>query len=54
VEATGKIVEIGGPETLTMDEVLLIIRKVIGLRRPFIHHPVWCIKPAAAPPAFLP
>lgn len=46
-EATNKIFEIGGPQILTMDEVLQIAQGVLGRRRLFLHLPVGLMKAAA-------
>ena len=43
-EAAGKTLELGGPEALTMDEILLTIRRVLGGGRPLLHHPVIAMK----------
>ena len=32
--------EIGGPEQLTMDDVVRTIQKVLGRRRPLVHQPI--------------
>jgi NADH dehydrogenase len=53
-EATNKTFELGGPQTLTMDEVLLTVQKLLGLRKPLIHHPVGFMKLATWPLKFLP
>lgn len=53
-EATNRIFELGGPETLTMDEVLLRIQQLLGVKKPLIHHPVGFMKLATWPMQFLP
>jgi uncharacterized protein YbjT (DUF2867 family) len=53
-EATNRIFELGGPETLTMDEVLLRIQQFLGVKKPLIHHPVGFMKLATWPMQFLP
>jgi NADH dehydrogenase len=44
-----QIYEIGGPEILTMDEVVRTILTVLEKHKPIVHHPVWFMKMAAAP-----
>ncbi len=46
--------EVGGPETLTMDEVIRIALRVLGRRRPILHAPVALMKIATAPLTLLP
>jgi len=46
-EATNNIYEIGGPEVLTMNEVLQITQRVLGKRRLFLHLPIGLVKAAA-------
>ncbi len=53
-EATNRLFELGGPEALTMDEVLLTVQRVLGVKRPLIHHPVGFMKLATAPFQLLP
>lgn len=43
-DAAGKALEVGGPQRLTMDDVVRIIARVLGKRRLILHHPVWLIK----------
>lgn len=45
--------EVGGPR-LTMDEVVRTIQKVLGKRRPLLHHPVRLMKVLTLPMAVLP
>lgn len=52
--ALGKTYEVGGPQTLTMDEIILTMLQAMGKRRPLIHHPVWFMKLATAPLTLLP
>ncbi|MEO9254030.1 MAG: NAD(P)H-binding protein, partial [Tepidiformaceae bacterium] len=50
VAATGnpaayqKIFEIGGPEVLTMDEIIRTALRVSGKKRPLLHQPKWLMK----------
>lgn len=46
--------ELGGPQTLTMDEIIRTMLRVMGKRRPLLHQPVWFMKLAATPLALLP
>ncbi|MBI4641780.1 MAG: NAD-dependent epimerase/dehydratase family protein [Candidatus Tectomicrobia bacterium] len=53
-EATNKIFELGGPEVLTMDEILLTVQKVMGKKRPLLHHPIGFMKFVTSFMAILP
>jgi uncharacterized protein YbjT (DUF2867 family) len=53
-EAAGKVYEIGGPQELTMDEIIHTMLKAMGKKRPLIHHPAWFMKLAALPMQVLP
>lgn len=53
-QATNQIFEIGGPETLTMDEILKTMQKVLGKKRLLIHQPVALMKPIARLMTILP
>ena len=46
--------EVGGPETLTMDEVIRVALRVLGRRRPILHAPVVLMKVLTAPLTLLP
>jgi len=46
--------EVGGPETLTMDEIVRTGLRVLGRRRPILHAPVALIKALTAPLTLLP
>ena len=52
--ANDRVFEVGGPQTLTMDEVIREALKVLHRRRPIIHAPVGLMKLAAAPLTVLP
>ena len=55
--ATGKLggtFEIGGPEVVTMDEVIRIVEAVLGKRKPLVHQPAWLVKALFSPKALLP
>jgi NADH dehydrogenase len=53
-DAKDKALELGGPERLTMDEIIGTIQKVVGKRRPLLHHPVGLMKLLVRPMALLP
>ena len=46
--------EVGGPQTLTMDEIVRTALRVMGRRRPILHAPVVLMKIATAPLTLLP
>jgi NADH dehydrogenase len=50
--AAGQVFELGGPETLTMREIIATALRVAGLRRPIVPGPL--IKLAAVPLSWLP
>jgi uncharacterized protein YbjT (DUF2867 family) len=52
--ADNATLEVGGPENLTMDEVILIALRVLGRRRPILHTPVVMMKALTAPLTLLP
>lgn len=52
--AANQTYEIGGPQTLTMDEIILTMLQVMGRRKPLVHHPAWFMKLVTAPLAVLP
>lgn len=45
--AKNKIFEIGGPYDLTMDEIIMTLQRVMGKKRPLLHHPKSFMKLAA-------
>lgn len=53
-KAAGQVYEIGGPQELTMDEIIRTMLRVMGKRRPLLHHPAWFMKLATAPLTLLP
>ncbi|MFZ5814880.1 MAG: complex I NDUFA9 subunit family protein [Bacillota bacterium] len=53
-QTANRIYEVGGPQELTMDEIIRTMLRVMGKRRPLIHHPVWFIKLATIPMQLLP
>ena len=42
-----EVVEIGGPEQYTYDELIDLIGNELGKRRPKVHMPLWLMRPAA-------
>jgi NADH dehydrogenase len=52
-DASGKVLELGGSR-MTMDEVVRTIQKVLGKRRPLLHHPVGLMKVLVLPMRALP
>jgi uncharacterized protein YbjT (DUF2867 family) len=52
--ADNATLEVGGPETLTMDEIIRAALHVLGRRRPILHAPVALMKIATAPLTLLP
>ena len=52
--ATDQVFELGGPETLTMNEIVHRALAADGRRRPILHAPAALMKLAAWPLAFLP
>lgn len=53
-DAVSRTFELGGPHSLTTDDILRTIQKVLGKRRPLLHHPVALMKLATWPLQFLP
>jgi len=53
-DAKETVLEIGGPERLTMDDVVRAIQRVLGRRRPIVHHPVGLMKLLSLPMQVLP
>lgn len=53
-EATNRVFELGGPQNLTMDQILETIQNVLGKRRLLVHHPASLMKLAALPMKILP
>jgi uncharacterized protein YbjT (DUF2867 family) len=49
-----KAFDLGGPERLTMDEIIRTVQKVLGRRRRLLHHPAWLMKLLVMPMALLP
>ncbi|HET8648231.1 MAG TPA: NAD-dependent epimerase/dehydratase family protein, partial [Vicinamibacteria bacterium] len=53
-DAKEAVFELGGPERLTMDEVIRTVQAVIGKRRPLLHHPKGLMKLLTRPLLLLP
>jgi NADH dehydrogenase len=53
-DAKDKVFELGGPERLTMDEIIRTVQKVLGRRQPLLHHPARLMKLLVKPMALLP
>lgn len=53
-DARDKALNVGGPQRLTMDEVVRILQKVMGKRRPIVHHPKGLMKLLSWPMQVLP
>ena len=49
-----RTLELGGPERLTMDEIIRTVQKVLGKRRPLLHHPAKLMKLLVLPMQLLP
>jgi NADH dehydrogenase len=53
-DAKDKTLDLGGPERLTMDEIIRTVQKVLGRRVPLLHHPAPLMKLLVRPMALLP
>jgi NADH dehydrogenase len=53
-DAKDKALELGGPERLSMDEIIRTVQKVLGRHRPLLHHPAALMKILVRPMALLP
>jgi uncharacterized protein YbjT (DUF2867 family) len=53
-DAKDKALDLGGPERLTMDEIIRTLQRVLGKRRPLLHHPAPLMKLLVKPMALLP
>ncbi|MDF2626359.1 MAG: putative NADH-ubiquinone oxidoreductase [Symbiobacteriaceae bacterium] len=52
--AIGQTYELGGPQNLTMDEIIHTMLQTMGKRRPLLHQPGWLMKLVTAPLTLLP
>lgn len=53
-KAVNQTYELGGPQELSMDEIIQTMLRVMGKRRPLVHHPAWFMKLVTFPMAILP
>jgi len=53
-DATARTLDLGGPQRMTMDEVIRTIQGVLGRRRPLLHHPVGLMKLLVLPMKVMP
>ncbi len=53
-DARDLVLELGGPQRLTNDQVIHTIQEVLGRRRPLLHHPPGLMKILVKPMALLP
>jgi len=53
-DAKDKALELGGPERLSMDEIIRTVQKVLGKRRPLLHHPAKLMRLLVLPMQLLP
>lgn len=53
-DAKAAVFDLGGPERLTMDEVIRTVQAVLGKRRPLLHHPKGLMKLLTKPLTLLP
>lgn len=52
--ACNQVYEMGGPQVLTMDEIVQTMLRAMGKRKPLVHHPIWFMKLATFPMQLLP
>jgi uncharacterized protein YbjT (DUF2867 family) len=53
-DAKSETFELGGPDRLSMDEIIRTLQKVLGKRRPLLHQPAGLMKLLSRPLAVLP
>jgi uncharacterized protein YbjT (DUF2867 family) len=53
-DARDRAFDLGGPERLTMDEIIRTVQRVIGKHRPLLHQPAALMKLLVRPMALLP
>lgn len=53
-DTVAQALDLGGPQRLTMDEIIRTVQKVLGKRRPLLHHPAALMKLLVRPMALLP
>jgi len=52
-DARDKALELGGPDRLTMDEIIRTVQRVLGRKRPLLHHPARLMKLLVMPMALM-
>lgn len=52
--AKNKTYELGGPQQLSMDQIIQTMLKAMGKSRPLVHHPAWFMKLVTLPMTLLP
>jgi len=52
--AKNKTYELGGPQELSMDQIIQTMLKAMGKSRPLVHHPAWFMKIVTVPMSLLP
>ena len=50
----GAILEVGGPETITLDEIVRTVMRLLEREKPILHFPLWLVRPAATVIGWLP
>lgn len=53
-QSVNQTYQVGGPQDLTMDEIITTMLQIMGKKRPLFHHPAWFMKIATAPMLLLP
>lgn len=53
-DGAGRVLDLGGPERLTMDAIIRTLQRVLGVRRPLLHHPKALMKTLVWPLQWLP
>ena len=53
-DARDKAFDLGGPDRLPMDEIIRTVQRVLGKRRPLLHHPARLMKLLVLPMALMP
>jgi uncharacterized protein YbjT (DUF2867 family) len=53
-DARETVLDLGGPQRLTMDDVIRTIQEVLGRRRPLLHHPPGLMKALVRPLTLFP
>lgn len=53
-DARDKALDLGGPDRLAMDEIIHTVQRVLGRKRPLLHHPARLMKLLVLPMALMP